>query len=188
MPKKIVILASGGGTNAENIIYYFQSTSKILVHSVLTNNPFAGVIARASKLEIPCMCFDPMVKYPNFLVDYLSEVQPDLIVLAGYLKIIPKDLIALFPNRIVNIHPALLPNYGGKGMYGMRVHQAVKDAGEAFSGISIHQVNEKYDEGTLLFQAKTAISKNDSVEEIAEKVQALEYVHYPKVIESLLND
>ncbi len=187
MQKKIVILASGSGSNAENIVRYFKNNSEISVHSILTNNPVAGVVQRAASLDIPCIAFDPQVETPSFLENYLSNISPDLIVLAGYLKKIPPEITYLFPNKIINIHPALLPKFGGKGMYGMHVHRAVKESGEDKTGISIHYVNEAYDEGAIIFQAECSLSSEDTPEGIAEKIHQLEFMHFPKVIESVLN-
>lgn len=184
MAKKIIILASGGGTNAENIIQYFQKQPSIIVHSVLCNKKDAGVFQRAQALKTPCLWFD--ASSPTFLVDYCQSHSPDLIVLAGYLRKIPAELIANFANRIINIHPALLPKYGGKGMYGMHVHTAVKQANEAESGITIHYVNENYDEGGVIFQASVALLPQDTPSQIATKVQSLEYKHFPMIIENQL--
>jgi len=184
MAKKIIILASGGGTNAENIIQYFQKQPSISVHSVLCNKKDAGVFQRAQALNTPCLWFD--ASSPTFLVDYCQSHSPDLIVLAGYLRKIPAELIANYANRIINIHPALLPKYGGKGMYGMHVHTAVKQANEAESGITIHYVTENYDEGGVIFQTPVALLPQDTPAQIAAKVQSLEYKHFPLIIENQL--
>ena len=184
MAKKIIILASGGGTNAENIIQYFQKQPSISVHSVLCNKKDAGVFQRAQALNTPCLWFD--ASSPTFLVDYCQSHSPDLIVLAGYLRKIPAELIANYANRIINIHPALLPKYGGKGMYGMHVHTAVKQANEAESGITIHYVTENYDEGGVIFQTSVALLPQDTPPQIAAKVQSLEYKHFPLIIENQL--
>jgi len=184
MAKKIIILASGGGTNAENIIQYFQKKPSISVHSVLCNKKDAGVFQRAQALNTPCLWFD--ASSPTFLVDYCQSHSPDLIVLAGYLRKIPAELIANYANRIINIHPALLPKYGGKGMYGMHVHTAVKQANEAESGITIHYVTENYDEGGVIFQTSVALLPQDTPAQIAAKVQSLEYKHFPLIIENQL--
>jgi phosphoribosylglycinamide formyltransferase-1 len=185
MVKKIIILASGGGSNAENIIHYFQKHTSISIDRVLCNNKTAFVFERMDNLGTPCYWFDASKE--NVIIDLLASCQPDLIVLAGYLKKIPPQLIQLFPNKIINIHPALLPKFGGKGMYGMHVHKAVKENGELFSGITIHYVNEHYDEGGVIFQERVAINSDDDPKQIAKKVQALEYAHFPKVIENLLS-
>ena len=188
MKKKIVILASGGGTNAENIIQYFQSSKDIAVVSVLSNRRNAGVFDRVESLGVPAIYFNRSAFSSSFLTDYLNTIQPDLIVLAGYLKKIPEELISLFPDKIINIHPALLPKYGGKGMYGMHVHQAVKEAGEHESGITIHYVNAQYDEGAIIFQANTPVDATDTAEDIAHKIHRLEQEHFPKVIAQLLHE
>lgn len=185
MAKKIIILASGGGTNAENIIRFFKKIPEINVHSVLCNRKNAGVYARVSKLEKPCISFD--ANSATALLDYCLEHEIDLIVLAGYLKKIPQNLIDRFPNKIINIHPSLLPQFGGKGMYGMHVHNAVFEAGSLESGMTIHYVNAHYDEGGIIEQFKVVLSPEDTPETIASKVQALEYQHYPKVIQRLLS-
>lgn len=184
MVSKIIILASGGGTNAENIVRYFQQKPHIQVESVLCNKKTAFVFERMAHLAVPCYWFDASKE--DTLINLLASSKPDLIVLAGYLKKIPQRLVSLFPQRIVNIHPALLPKYGGKGMYGMHVHRAVRENNETFSGITIHYVNGYYDEGGIIFQQSVEITNDDAPEQIAQKVQALEYAHFPKVIENLL--
>lgn len=182
-----MILASGSGSNAENIISYFGESKVIKVVAVLTNKKNAKVLERCERLEIPAYYFNKMAfSGSESLVQMLQGINPDLIVLAGFLWKIPSALINAFPNRIINIHPALLPKYGGKGMYGIRVHQAVKDNLEPETGITIHFVNENYDEGAVLFQAKTEVVPTDDANTIAQKVHQLEYEHFPKVIEKLL--
>lgn len=188
MEKKIVILASGGGTNAENIIQYFHAKKEVKVVSVLSNNRKAGVFERVESLGIPAIYYNNIAFGSGFLTDYLQVLKPDLIVLAGFLKKIPEELISLFPNKIINIHPALLPKFGGKGMYGMHVHRAVKEAEENESGITIHYVNEKYDDGAIIFQAKTTLERTDTPEGIAQKIHRLEQEHFPKVIAQLLDE
>ena len=185
MGKKIIILASGGGTNAQNIIRYFDQDSEINVHSVLCNRKEAGVYERVNALGVHSQWFDANSEV--FLLDYMEEHKPDLIVLAGYLKKIPNELVGRYPNKIINIHPALLPKYGGKGMYGMHVHNAVKAAGETQSGITIHYVNEHYDEGGVILQKAVSLDLQDSPSEIAAKVQQLEYEYFPEVIKQLLS-
>ena len=185
MGKKIIILASGGGTNAQNIILYFNQSDDINVHSVLCNRKEAGVYDRVNALGVKCQWFD--ASNDHSLEDYMEEHHPDLIVLAGYLKKIPSSLVEAYPKKIINIHPALLPKYGGKGMYGMHVHNAVKAAGETQTGITIHFVNEHYDEGGVILQKAVALDPQDCPSEIAVKVQQLEYKHFPKVIEQLLS-
>ena len=184
MPKKIIILASGGGSNAASIIKYFADNPKVQVHSILCNRKDAGVFAKGESLNVPVYHFD--ASNPDELLSYTDKHQPDLIVLAGYLKKIPATLVAQFPYRIVNIHPALLPKYGGKGMYGMHVHRAVKAAGESKSGITIHYVNEQYDEGNIIRQEQVTLLQDDNSQDIATKVLALEHRFYPQVIEHLL--
>lgn len=185
--KNIVLFASGSGSNVENIIKYFEHNSQVSIACVLTNKRSAKVIERCNKLNINCLYFNKNAfSHSDCILKVLQALQPDLIVLAGFLLKIPKSLVEKYPNQIINIHPALLPKYGGKGMYGQHVHQAVKEHKEQETGITIHYVNEKYDDGAILFQAKTEIVPTDSVETIAKKVSELEYAHFPKVIEKLL--
>jgi len=184
----IVLFASGSGSNVENIVNFFKNDPNINVSMILTNNPKAYVIQRAEKLGIPVRIFNRDDFYKNSaILDLLKEINPDLVVLAGFLWLIPAGLISAFPDRIINIHPALLPKYGGKGMYGSKVHEAVVENGEKESGITIHYVNEKYDEGNIIFQAKCNVLPSDSPDDVAEKVHQLEYEHFPKVIASLLS-
>ena len=184
--KKIAILASGSGSNAEKIMEYFQNSPKGEVVIVGSNNKDAFVLERAKKFEVPALVFSKSELESGTLTAKLQSLGVDLVVLAGFLLKIPDSLIHAFPGQIVNIHPALLPNYGGKGMYGARVHQAVKDSGDAFTGITIHLVNEHYDEGKIIFQAAVPVSPEDSPEDIAGKVHQLEHKYFPNVIESLL--
>ncbi|WP_298792482.1 phosphoribosylglycinamide formyltransferase [uncultured Allomuricauda sp.] len=185
--KRIVILASGSGSNAENIASYFKGSSTVEITAILTNKKNAKVLERADRLGIAAFYFNrEAFSNGESLVEILKSLKPDLIVLAGFLWKIPSSLISAFPNKMINIHPALLPKYGGKGMYGMKVHQAVKENSEPETGITIHYVNENYDEGAIIFQAKTAVKTSDSAHDIAEKVHQLEYEHFPKVIEKLL--
>ena len=186
-PKKIVIFASGSGTNAENIIKHFQANKKAEVKAVLSNRRSAGALKRAHDLGVTALYFDRAAFYQsNEVLNILRDIDPDLIVLAGFLWIFPENILQEFTNKVMNIHPALLPKYGGKGMYGMKVHEAVRNAKELETGISIHYVNEHYDEGKLIFQATTPIEPEDGAEDIAKKIHSLEYEHYPKVIEKLL--
>lgn len=186
--KKIVLFASGSGTNAENIISYFHPKEKNLeVIRVFTNNEKAGVIKRAEKWKIPVSIFNKEDLNSGKIFDILQKLNPDLIVLSGFLLKIPKSLVYKFPSRIINIHPALLPNYGGKGMYGNHVHKAVIAAKEKESGITIHYVNEEYDAGDIIFQAKVPVLEEDSPETLAEKIHNLEYRYFPEVIEKLMN-
>ncbi|WBL25822.1 phosphoribosylglycinamide formyltransferase [Zunongwangia sp. HGR-M22] len=185
--KKIVIFASGSGTNTENIIRHFENSSKINVAAVFSNKRNAKVLRRAYNHDIKALYFDRDALYhSNEVLHVLTDINPDLIVLAGFLWMVPSNIIENFPNRIINIHPALLPNYGGKGMYGMRVHQAILNNKEKESGITIHFVNEDYDKGEHIFQAKTIIEENDSPESLASKIHELEHHHFPLVIEKIL--
>lgn len=186
--KRIVLFASGSGSNVENIVRHFQDKPNVTIASVLTNKRDAKVLDRCNYLKISGLYFNRIAFYStDCVLDILKGLNPDLIVLAGFLLKVPQKIIDNFPGKIVNIHPALLPKYGGKGMYGSHVHQAVKDQGESETGITIHYVNENYDEGAIIFQEKTAVLPNDSVETIAQKVHELEYEHYPKTIAKLLN-
>ena len=187
LPKKIVLFASGSGTNAANIIKYFQHSNKAEIVLVLTNKKNAGVIGRVQNLGVDTFVFTRKELYESGeVLERLRIIQPDLIVLAGFLWMFPPIILQEFQDKVVNIHPALLPKYGGKGMYGMNVHQAVVDQKETESGISIHFVNEVYDEGKLIFQKSVPITPEDTPEAVAEKIHALEYEHFPKVIEQLL--
>lgn len=186
--KKLVILASGSGSNAENLIRYFHAGEQARVVKIYSNVEEAGVFARADRLGVPCEAFNRNDFRNGKLLSRILEEEPDLLVLAGFLWLIPADWIAAFPNRIVNIHPALLPKYGGKGMYGMRVHEAVRAAGETETGITIHYVNAAYDEGAIIFQEKTPVLPEDSAAEIAEKVHALEYAFFPKILSEILSE
>ncbi len=185
--KRIVLFASGSGTNAENIIKYFQEKGNVSVVAVLTNKRDALVIDRCNALGVNALFFNRSTfKDQDCLLGILHSLRPDLIVLAGFLWKIPPGMVKSFAGKIINIHPALLPKYGGKGMYGSRVHQAVLENGETETGITIHYVNEAYDEGAIIFQERTNIIEGETAEEIAEKVHTLEYLHYPQVIEQLL--
>lgn len=183
---KIILFASGSGSNVENIIEYFTKKDKKIEFYIFTNNPKAYVIERAKNRAIPYHVFSKEELQQQQVLHKIQEISPDLIVLAGFLWMFPAPIIALYPNKIINIHPALLPKYGGKGMYGMHVHQAVVDNKEKETGITIHYVNEAYDEGIIIFQAKTDVAPSDSAEMVAQKIHALEYEHFPRVIESLL--
>ena len=187
MQKNIVILASGSGTNTGNIIRYFQSSDVARVVLVVSNKADAYVLERAKRLQVPSLVI-PRDKFleSGYVCSVLQEYHADLVVLAGFLLRIPDDMLAAYPQRIVNIHPSLLPKYGGKGMYGDKVHQAVVAAGEKESGITIHYIDGHFDEGVTIFQAKCPVLPDDTPEEVAHKVHALEYEHYPKVIERIL--
>jgi phosphoribosylglycinamide formyltransferase-1 len=183
--KKIALFASGSGTNAQNIIEYFSENEKVIVDSLWSNNPNSYALERALNFQIETFVFDrDEFRNSNFVVEKLKERGVDLVVLAGFLWLVPLNLVQNF--RIINIHPALLPDYGGKGMYGMKVHEAVVANHETESGISIHFVNEKYDEGELIFQAKCPVLPTDLPEDVAEKVHALEYKYFPEVIKKVL--
>lgn len=184
--KKIVIFASGSGTNAENIIKYFTGIKSGTVVVVLTNNPTAKVIDRAKKYKVPTEVFSKTELIEGKVLQKLNKIEPDLIVLAGFLLKFPEDIIAAYPNKIVNIHPALLPKYGGKGMYGMHIHRAIVNNKEVETGISIHYVNEHYDEGGIIFQKNVALTGMETPEEVAEKIHELEKRYFPEVIERLL--
>ncbi|MBR8537922.1 phosphoribosylglycinamide formyltransferase [Carboxylicivirga sediminis] len=185
--KKIVLFASGSGSNVENIVKYFKENGKVEISKVYTNNPNAYVIERCKQQGVPYMVFGRKEFAQNLLVlEDLRAINPDLIVLAGFLWLVPGAYVNAFPDKIINIHPALLPKYGGKGMYGQRVHEAVVANGESESGITIHYVNEKYDEGNIICQAKCKVLAGDTSDEVASKVHQLEYDYFPKTIEKLL--
>lgn len=184
---KIAIFASGSGTNAERFFEYFKDSALVEVALLVCNNKEAYVLERARQHQVPVQLFtNQEIKAGEPVLQKLQEIQIDFIVLAGFLRLIPSQLVAEYPNRIVNIHPALLPKWGGKGMYGMRVHEAVKAAGEKEAGISIHYVNEQYDEGNIIFQTSCPVAPEDSSADIAQKVHRLEHTHYPQVVEKLL--
>lgn len=184
--KRIAILASGSGSNAQNIVQHFNNHPEISVSCIVCNRRDAKVFQRAKKLKIPSYYFPKTDFYQSEKVLQLLKEQADWIVLAGFLLKIPQNILDVFPNNIINIHPALLPKFGGKGMYGMHVHKAVQEMNEPETGITIHMVNENYDEGTILYQAKTLISKSDRPEDIAAKIHMLEQRHFPKVIENTI--
>lgn len=186
--KSIIIFASGSGSNAENIIKYFHHNNLAKVILVLTNKKDAKVVERCNELNVSSLYFNKHAFNQDVVLNILKQFNPDLIVLAGFLLKIPKAMVTAFPNRIINIHPALLPKYGGKGMYGMHVHKAVVENKEPTSGITIHYVNEHYDEGNIIFQAETKLSPDDTAARVAEKIHALEYEHFPSVIAKLLHD
>ena len=186
--KRIVIFASGSGTNAENIIRCFQGSDIAKVTLVLSNKKTATVLDRAKRLNVPFLSFTKEELVSNKILDILLKEDPDLIVLAGFLLKFPETILNQFPNKVINIHPALLPKYGGKGMYGSRVHEAVLENNDSETGITIHFVNENYDEGAIIFQKKVILSEGDSAETVAEKVHQLEYEFFPKIIETLLNN
>lgn len=181
---RIAIFASGSGTNAEEIMKHFQNSSSVKIVLLLSNNPEAFALERAKKFNVPSRVFNrEQWKGSECVLEWLTEKKVTHIVLAGFLWLVPAYLIKAFPGKIVNIHPALLPKHGGKGMYGMKVHEAVKSSGDKETGISIHVVNEHYDEGELLFQARCTVEEADTPVTIAQKVHQLEYKHFPSVIE-----
>ena len=184
--KKFILFASGNGSNTENIVAYFNMSNAVSVVGVFTNNSEAKVIERAKKFNVPTFVFNKMELSDDTVLNRLKQLQPDLIVLAGFLLKFPIHIINEFPNKVINIHPALLPNYGGKGMYGMHVHQAVLENKEKETGITVHYVNEHFDEGEFIFQANVNIENCTSAEEIAQKIHELEMSHFPKVIERFL--
>lgn len=185
--KKLAVFASGNGSNAEKIFEYFQGRNNVVVALLLTNNPNARVIERAKQYNVPVAVFDRKKFYDtNEIVELLLRHKIDLIVLAGFMWLVPPALINAFPNKILNIHPALLPKYGGNGMYGDFVHKAVVEAKEKESGITIHFVNENYDEGQIVFQEKCIVEPGDTPETLAGKIHLLEHRFYPQVIENIL--
>ena len=187
MKKRIAIFASGSGSNAQKLMEHFKRSPEVEIALVLTNNPDAYVLQRADNFEIPSHIFDRNEFYhTDHIIDLLKNLEVDLIVLAGFLWLIPKKLIHEYPGRIINIHPAILPKFGGKGMYGDHVHKAVMEANETEGGITIHYVNENYDEGEYIYQAKYRIDKDDNLELIKFKGQQLEHQHYPRIVETII--
>jgi len=185
--KNIAIFASGSGTNAENIIRYFADNPFVRVAVILSNKPDAGVHERAGNLGIPSYTYsNSEFKEGKSVLCKLSDYHVDMIVLAGFLTMVPPIIIHAYPDKIINIHPALLPKFGGKGMYGHHVHEAVVSARETQTGITIHYVNECYDEGAVIFQATCPVLSVDTAEDIAKKVHELEYTYYPQIIERVL--
>ncbi|WP_299223299.1 phosphoribosylglycinamide formyltransferase [uncultured Psychroserpens sp.] len=187
--KRIVIFASGSGTNAENLIKFFHNRENASVIQILSNNPHAKVLDRAKKLNVSALSFNK-IAFSNTkdVLNILKASEPDLIILAGFLWKFPEHILNEFPNKVINIHPSLLPKYGGKGMYGKYVHEAVVKNKEKETGITIHYVNEYYDEGAIIFQTKCTVASNDSAEDVAEKIHQLEMEHFPKVVAQLLNE
>ena len=184
--KRLSIFVSGGGTNLQRIAEYFADNKEVEIVNVICNNPNAYAIERAKNLGIPCKIINRAEFKSEDFTKELLEQNIDLVVLAGFLWLLPKHLIDAFPNKIVNIHPALLPKYGGKGFYGEHVHEAVVAAKEEVSGITIHYVNECYDSGAIIFQAQVALEEGETADSLAAKIHKLEYQHYPVVIENLL--
>ena len=188
MKRRIAIFASGTGSNALNLITYFSEHPLAEVVLLVSNNPNAGALQHAARLNVPSAVFDKAAfNRPEIILSCLQQHGIDLIVLAGFLLHIPTFLVEAFPQSIINLHPALLPKFGGKGMYGMHVHRAVKEAGETLTGITIHYINEHYDEGMIIAQYSCPVEADDTPETIAQKVHRLEYRYYPLVIEQLLS-
>jgi len=185
--KRIAIMASGSGSNAQKIIDHFADNKDVMVDCLLSNNPDAYALERAKNKGVDTFVFDRFQFYESLFVEnFLTERKINLVVLAGFLWLVPEKLVQKF--KIINIHPALLPQYGGKNMYGMRVHQSVIENREPFSGITIHHVNEKYDDGAIIFQAKCPLDHTETPESLAEKIHQLEHQFYPLVIEKLLSE
>jgi len=185
----VAIFASGNGSNAENIISYFKNSKYISIKLILSNNADSYVLQRASNNKISYFTFTSSeLKNSNLVLDKLNEFNIDFIVLAGFLLMVPESILKPFRNKIINIHPALLPKYGGKGMYGDKVHNAVINSKEKESGITIHYVNEKYDDGEIIFQALVNINESDTSYTLAEKIHTLEYKYYPEIINKIITD
>lgn len=186
---RIALFASGNGTNVQRITEYFQVKKVLEVGAIYCNNPSAYVLERADKLGIPKFLFNREVfRNSKEVLDDLRLRQIDWIVLAGFLWLVPDYLIQAYPGRIINIHPALLPKYGGKGMYGNKVHEAVIASGDKESGITIHYVNDHYDEGEIIFQAHCPVIGGDTPQTLAAKIHHLEYQYFPKIIENLVKE
>ncbi|WP_432711629.1 phosphoribosylglycinamide formyltransferase [Pedobacter sp.] len=187
MKKRIAIFASGSGTNAQKLMEHFADSTEVEIAVVLTNNADAYVLQRADNYEIPTHIFNRKeFSQSDDILTLLKKMDIDFIVLAGFLWKIPQNLLTAYPNRIINIHPAILPKFGGKGMYGDHVHNAVLAAGETEGGITIHYVNENYDEGEFIYQGKYKIEKGDNLEMLKFKGQQLEHQHFPRIVESIL--
>lgn len=182
------VFASGEGTNAENLFKFFANDTRIKIKLVVTNKDTAGIIARAEKYKknVQIISRESLENYTDQFIEFLKLEKIDLIILAGFLLKIPPAFVKAFPNRIINIHPALLPKYGGKGMYGNKVHSAVIENKEKESGITIHLVNEEYDKGEIILQQKCEVLENDTIDTLAQKIQKLEHEHFPKAIERFL--
>lgn len=186
--KNVAVFASGEGTNAENIFRYFANDNRIKIKLVITNKDTAGVIAKAEKYKknVQLVSKDALENYTSQLIEFLKVEKIDLIILAGFLLKIPEAFIKAFPNKIINIHPSLLPKYGGKGMYGSHVHKAVIENKDQESGITIHLVNEEYDKGEIILQVKCPVDPNDTAETLSQKIRQLEFEYLPKAIEKFL--
>ena len=186
--KNVAIFASGEGTNAENLFTYFSNDKRIKIKLVVTNSDTAGVSARAEKHKktVQIISKAALMEYTSQIIEFLETEKIDIIILAGFLLKIPEQFIKAFPNKIINIHPALLPKYGGKGMYGMNVHKTVIENKELESGITIHYVNEEYDKGETILQAKCTVDEGDTAESLAAKIRKLEFEYFPKAIEKII--
>lgn len=187
--KKLVIFASGSGTNAENIIKHFHNSGKAEVIAVFSNNRKAKALKRAHDLNVTALHFDRESLYAtNEVLNVLKDLNPDLIILAGFLWLFPDKILRKFPYKVINLHPALLPKFGGKGMFGDAVHTAVINQKEKETGITIHYVDEKYDEGKIIFQSRFPVEDNMTASQLAERIHQEEYEHFPRVIENLLEN
>jgi phosphoribosylglycinamide formyltransferase-1 len=186
--KNVAIFASGEGTNAENLFNYFNNDKRVKFKLVVTNSDTAGVIERAEKYKknVQIISKTALTEYTDKIIEFLKAENIDIIVLAGFLLKIPEAFVKAFPNQIINIHPSLLPKFGGKGMYGMNVHKAVIENKETESGITIHYVNEEYDKGEIILQAKCEVNENDTPETLSAKIRALEFEYFPKAIEKII--
>jgi phosphoribosylglycinamide formyltransferase-1 len=182
----LAIFASGNGSNAENLIHYFQASEKIAVIAIFCNNPNAGVLKRAERLNTPAIVFSKEDINGSEVLNKLATLKVDAIVLAGFLWKIPDRLVRHYENRIINIHPSLLPKYGGKGMYGSHVHRAVLRSGDTESGVTIHLVNQEFDRGRILYQARCPVREGDTPDSLAERIHKLEYKHFPEVVKDYL--
>ena len=185
--KKIIIFASGDGTNVEQIIKYFKNNNEVNIQLILTNNSNAGVLKRAKKHGIPANFYNNEAFENKIVFEILNSLNPNLIVLAGFIRKISNKIISRFPNKIINIHPALLPSHGGKGMFGIEVHKSVIRSNDSKTGVTIHYVNSNYDEGKIIFQKSLKVDPDDSPESLFRRVQKLEHKYYSLIIEKLLN-
>lgn len=186
--KKVIIFASGSGSNALKIFEYFNNNQNVIIDSIYCNNPRANVINIFQKLNIKTVLFNKKEFYESTFLEAIKNTNPDLIVLAGFLLKIPEKIVSAFENRIINIHPSLLPKYGGKGMYGLNIHKEVILNKEKLSGFTIHYVNQEYDKGAVIFQKKIKINEKETPESLSSKVLKLEHENYPLIIEKILNN
>jgi phosphoribosylglycinamide formyltransferase-1 len=186
--KNIVVFASGSGSNAIKIYEYFQKDKRVNIKALCCNKKSAPVIQKFQNIGIKTIVFEKNSLNDGGVLKSLLKLNPSLIILAGFLLKMPEEIISNFENRIINIHPALLPSYGGKGMYGISIHRSVVENSELFSGLTIHYVNKDYDKGAIIFQEKVELSKNETAETLSKKILKLEHLQYPRVIEKLLKD